>query len=170
MNMWSVNIWQGSNDKSDRIKGDLGTLRETSLKVDTQRREWNTAPLGSKEMELEQGSLHTHPWDCLGLPLYATASTSCSSSWNLPPCLYSPLQVFLMTLLFISAPSWIHLILSPSLRLSGQQAQGLLELVLALPGFLTQCQTRTLSQVQINLWLLSTTPAAFSTWAVTSVQ
>lgn len=69
-----------SNDKSDRIKGDLGTLQETSLKIDTQRREWNTAPLGSKEMELEQGSLHTHPWDCLGLPLYATASTSCSSS------------------------------------------------------------------------------------------
>lgn len=47
-----------SNDKSDRIKGDLGTLQETSLKVDTQRREWNTAPPGSKEMELEQGSLH----------------------------------------------------------------------------------------------------------------
>ena len=56
-----------------------------------------------------------------------------------------------MTLLFISATSWIRLILSPSPSLSGQQAQGLLELVLALPGFLTQCQTPTLSQVQINL-------------------
>lgn len=57
-----------------------------------------------------------------------------------------------MTLLFISAASWIRLILSPSPSLlSGQQAQGLLELVLALLGFLTQCQTLTLSQVQINL-------------------
>ena len=55
-----------SSDKSDRIKERaLGTLQETSLKVDIHRHEWNVAPLSSEEMELEQGSVHTHPWHCL---------------------------------------------------------------------------------------------------------
>lgn len=59
-----------SSDKSDMIKdGALRTQQKHSLKVDTHCHELETAPLRSEEMEHREGSLHTHPWDCLTLPL-----------------------------------------------------------------------------------------------------
>lgn len=83
-----------SSDKSDRIKERaLGTLQETSLKVDIHCHEWNMAPLSSEEMQLEPGSIHTHPWDCLWLPLCCPTCFCLlvPPSWNLPLCLHPPL-------------------------------------------------------------------------------